>query len=144
MVQLLRPDFCGYPKWHTMCQWRLKFGSAGAEAPERQAGAHATPPIRQGRRAVLRAGFAVVIALLVFSTVEAYRIQSTVTEQHLDIYRDYVTHDEALSRLRRNVLLGSTHVRDFFLSTQTGPRGGAARATRRAESGHPARARATR
>ncbi len=95
----------------------LKFRSSGARAEGRPP-AGGTPPIRQGRRAVLRAGFAVVLGLLVFSTVEAYRIQSTVTEQHLEIYRDYINHDEALSRLRRHVLLGSTHVRDFFLSTQ--------------------------
>ncbi len=72
----------------------------------------------KGRRAVLRAGFGCVIALLVFSTIEAYRIQESVSGQHLGIHRTFVHRDEALSQLRRNVLLGSTFIRDFFLSTR--------------------------
>jgi len=59
-----------------------------------------------------------MVLLLIFSTVEAYRIQDAVSERHLDVYRHYMEREEALSRLRRNVLLSSNHVRDFFLSTR--------------------------
>ncbi|HWQ56708.1 MAG TPA: sensor histidine kinase [Bryobacteraceae bacterium] len=75
-------------------------------------------PAWRGRRAVLRAGFGCVLALLVFSTVEAYRIQGSVSDRHAEVYRRYLDQDGALSQLRRNILLGSTYIRDFFMSTR--------------------------
>ena len=75
-------------------------------------------PAWRGRRAVLRAGFGCVLALLVFSTVEAYRIQGSVSDRHAEVYRHYLDQDGALSQLRRNILLGSTYIRDFFMSTR--------------------------
>jgi signal transduction histidine kinase len=53
----------------------------------------------------------------VFSGVQAYLIEKTVSEQHVDIYRRYVKQDESISRLRRNTWLAGNHVRDFFLSS---------------------------
>src|SRR3954447_8072445 len=67
------------------------------------------------KRAVLRAGYGAVIAVLVLSTVEAYRIQVGVSRQHLEIYRHFVEQEEALSTLRRNLWLAGNHVRDFFI-----------------------------
>ena len=67
------------------------------------------------KRAVLRAGYGAVIAVLVFSAVEAYRIQVNVSRQHLESYRHYVEHDEALATLRRNLWLAGNYVRDFFI-----------------------------
>ena len=75
------------------------------------------------KRAVLRAGYGAVIAVLVLSTVEAYRIQVSVSRQHLEIYRHFVEQDEALSTLRRNLWLAGNYVRDFFI--QNTPRQGA-------------------
>lgn len=69
------------------------------------------------KRAVLRAGYGAVIALLVLSAVEAYRIQMSVSEQHVEIYRHYVDQDAALAILRRNLWLAGTDVRDFFIQT---------------------------
>ncbi len=73
---------------------------------------------RPSRRLALCAGFGTILALLVFSTIEAYRIQEAAGESHAGIYRSYIERDESLSRLRRNALLSSNHVRDFFLSTR--------------------------
>jgi hypothetical protein len=42
------------------------------------------------KRAGLRAGFGAVIAVLVFSASEAYRIQVDISRQHLEIYRHFV------------------------------------------------------
>src|SRR5262249_59346421 len=70
-----------------------------------------------GRRRVLSFGYAAIIALLVFSGVQAYRIQGIVSEQHVGIYRQYVKQDESISRLRRNIWLAGNYVRDFFLSS---------------------------
>ena len=56
-----------------------------------------------------------MIAVLVLSTVEAYRIQATVSRQHLEIYRHFVEHEEALSTLRRNLWLAGNDVREFFI-----------------------------
>src|SRR4051794_40895180 len=69
------------------------------------------------KRTVLRAGYAGVVAILVLSAVEAYRIQSTVSRQHLEIYRHYVDQDQALSTLRLNLWLAGNYVRDFFINT---------------------------
>jgi signal transduction histidine kinase len=69
------------------------------------------------RRAALRAGYAAVIAVLVFAAIEAYRIQSSVSVQHLEIYRHYVEQDATVAILRRNLWLAGTYVRDFFIQT---------------------------
>ena len=70
-----------------------------------------------GKRSVLRTGYAAVIAVLVFSAFEAYRIQLNVSQQHLEIYRHYVDEEDALTTLRRNVWLAGNYVRDFFIRT---------------------------
>ncbi len=69
------------------------------------------------KRAVLRAGYGAVIAVLVLSAVEAYRIQVSVSRQHLEIYRHYVDQDAAVATLRRNLWLAGNYVRDFFINT---------------------------
>jgi signal transduction histidine kinase len=65
----------------------------------------------------LRAGYGAVIAVLVLSAVEAYRIQSSVSRQQVEIYRHYVDQDATLATLRRNLWLAGNDVRDFFIST---------------------------
>jgi signal transduction histidine kinase len=53
--------------------------------------------------------------VLVFAAAEAYRIQSSISVQHLEIYRHYVEQDRSLAILRRNLWLAGTYVRDFFI-----------------------------
>jgi len=67
------------------------------------------------RRAVLRAGYAAVILLLLIAAVEAYRIQATLSERHIDAYRTYVRREKVLSDLRRTIWLAGNAVRDFFI-----------------------------
>ena len=69
------------------------------------------------KRAVLRTGYTAVIAVLVLSAVEAYRIQSSASRQQLEIYRSYVDQEGTLAVLRRNLWLAGNDVRDFFIST---------------------------
>jgi signal transduction histidine kinase len=69
-------------------------------------------------RRVSRLGYAAVIAILVFSSLQAYRIQGIASEQHVDIYRQYVKQDEAIFHLRRSIWLADNTVRDFFLSSK--------------------------
>src|SRR5437868_2199087 len=69
------------------------------------------------QKVVLRAGYGSVIALLLFSSVEAYRIQNTVSEKHVEIYRRYVQQDAAVAQLRRDIWLAGNYVRDFFIKT---------------------------
>src|ERR1051326_4914592 len=72
------------------------------------------------KRTALRTGYGAVIAVLVISAVEAYRIQVSVSQQHLEIYRHFVEQDEALTTLRRNLWLASIYIRDYFIdSTRT-------------------------
>ena len=67
-----------------------------------------------------------MIAVLVLSTVEAYRIQVSVSRQHLEIYRHFVEQEEALSTLRRNLWLAGNYVREFLhpKHTRAGRRAG--------------------
>jgi len=65
----------------------------------------------------LRAGYGAVITVLIFSAYEAYRIQDSVSRQHLEIYRHFVEQDEALATLRKNLWLAGNYVRDFFINT---------------------------
>src|SRR5579871_1921464 len=68
-----------------------------------------------GRRSVLRAGYAGVIAVLVISALEAYRIQADISERHQEIYRRYVEEEQDVTTLRRNLWLAGNYVRDFFI-----------------------------
>jgi signal transduction histidine kinase len=73
-----------------------------------------------GKRTVLQAGYGAVIAVLVVSAFEAYRIQISLSEQHREIYRHYVDQEQALATLRRNLWLAGNDVRDFFIRTTPG------------------------
>ncbi len=66
---------------------------------------------------MLRAGYGAVIAVLILSASEAYRIQAGVSRQQLEIYRSYVDQEGTLSVLRRNLWLAGNDIRDFFIST---------------------------
>jgi hypothetical protein len=68
---------------------------------------------------VLRFGYVAVIAILVFSTIQAYRIQGIVSEKHIGIYRQYVKQDEALSQLRRGIWLEATRAHSGHPIRQT-------------------------
>jgi signal transduction histidine kinase len=72
------------------------------------------------KRTVLRAGYGAVITVLVLSAAEAYRIQLSVSEQHLEIYRRYADQDDTLATLRRNLWLAGNYVRDYFINTTPG------------------------
>ena len=69
------------------------------------------------KREGLRAGYGAVIAVLVFSAIEAYQIQTSVSVQHLEIYRHYVDQETSIATLRRNLWLAGNYVRDFFIRT---------------------------
>jgi signal transduction histidine kinase len=69
------------------------------------------------KRAGLRAGYAAVIAVLVLSAVEAYRIQTSTSEHQFLIYRHYVDRETSLATLRRDLWLAGNYVRDFFIHT---------------------------
>jgi signal transduction histidine kinase len=67
-------------------------------------------------RLISRAGYAFMIALLVVSALEAYRIQGTLSRVTLETYRQSVKQDRLLSQLRLDVWRGSVYARDFFLN----------------------------
>src|SRR5437016_3193761 len=69
------------------------------------------------KRAGLRAGYGAVMLVLVISAYEAYRIQDSVSRQHLQIYRHFVEQDEALATVRKNLWLAGNYVRDFFIDS---------------------------
>ncbi len=61
-------------------------------------------------------GFGLVIALLVLSAGEAYRIQRTQSREAMDIYRRHVDQDVVLYQLRRTLWLASISPRDFLIN----------------------------
>lgn len=64
----------------------------------------------------LRAGFAAMVVLLVYSALEANSLERAGSAEELDAYHDYIALDHATSALRRMVWSGSNHARDYFLS----------------------------
>jgi len=72
--------------------------------------------LRMRKRYVVRAGLGIVIALLLFSTTKAYRIQEALSKETLEIYHRHVKQDDLLWRLRRTLWYGANSSRDFLLN----------------------------
>ena len=68
----------------------------------------------------LGAGYAVVLSLLVCSTVEAYRLQQTISRRETTVYQAHIVRENALSGLRDEMWLGATVAREFLISGDTG------------------------
>ncbi len=68
------------------------------------------------KRTVIRLGFALVLGFLLFSTVEAYQIQKSLSQEASEIYHRHVKQDDALYRLRRTIWIGSMLSRDLLLN----------------------------
>src|SRR6185503_10115673 len=68
----------------------------------------------------LGAGYAVVLSLLVCSTVEAYRLQQTISRREAAVYQAHIVRENALSGLRDEMWLGATYAREFLISGDTG------------------------
>jgi signal transduction histidine kinase len=75
-------------------------------------------PVARSRKRVLLYGYAALIALLVFASFEAYRIQESASTHHIDLVRRYSQQDEAMSALRNAIFVAGTRVRDFFIDTR--------------------------
>ncbi|HUB80057.1 MAG TPA: sensor histidine kinase [Bryobacteraceae bacterium] len=67
------------------------------------------------QHAVLRTGYIAVIAVLILSAFEAWRIQNSLSAQNLIIYRHYAEQDRALRVLRLNLWQAGNYVRDFLI-----------------------------
>ena len=67
---------------------------------------------------VLRLGFGAMIALLVFSALQAYRIQQAAAGQTARIYHRFAQQVELQTRIRRTLFLGSINSRDYILSNR--------------------------
>jgi hypothetical protein len=72
--------------------------------------------MRLRKRAVLRNGFAVIIALLALSMVLAYSIQEGFWRRSVGIHREFAHSQEVLSNLRRVLWLAGIEARDYFLN----------------------------
>jgi signal transduction histidine kinase len=70
------------------------------------------------KQSALRVGFGAMIALLLVSAVEAYRIQRATWQQSAEIHRRHLQEEEALYRLRRILFLGGIYTRDFISSNR--------------------------
>jgi signal transduction histidine kinase len=74
-----------------------------------------TVPVGLSQHAVLRTGYIAVIAVLVLSAFEAWRIQNNLSAQNLTIYHHYAEQDQALRVLRLNLWQAGNYVRDFLI-----------------------------
>jgi signal transduction histidine kinase len=64
----------------------------------------------------LGAGYAVVLGLLVCSTVEAYRLQQTISRREAAVYQAHIVRENALSGLRDEMWLGATSAREYLIN----------------------------
>ncbi|MES1257616.1 MAG: sensor histidine kinase [Acidobacteriota bacterium] len=64
----------------------------------------------------LSLGYTVVLALLVCSTIEVYRLQRSLSAREVAVYRQHILRESAISELRDLIWLGSNDARGFFLS----------------------------
>lgn len=65
---------------------------------------------------VLLAGFATIVLLLVYSTVQASWLQNAGWAEHEGAYQRYIRNDDAITELRRAVWLGEGYARDYLLN----------------------------
>jgi signal transduction histidine kinase len=63
----------------------------------------------------LGVGFAVILALLVYSTFEAAALQRAGGEQQAAAHRRFVLQDDVITSARRTVWLGGIFARDYFI-----------------------------
>lgn len=63
----------------------------------------------------LAGGFAVILALLVYSTFEAAALQRAGGERQAAAHRRFVFQDDAITAARRTVWLGGIFARDYFI-----------------------------
>ncbi len=68
------------------------------------------------RKNAIRAGFGLVLALGLFSTIEAGRIQSDLSTATEDIYKQHIEQDEVRFELRRTLWTASSAGRDYLLN----------------------------
>jgi len=68
----------------------------------------------------LGAGYAVVLGLLVCSTIEAYRLQQTISRREAAVYQAHIVRENALSGLRDYMWLGATSAREYLISGDQG------------------------
>jgi len=67
----------------------------------------------------LSAGYAVVLGLLICSTIEAYRQQQTISRREAAVYQAHIVRENALSGLRDYMWLGATYAREYLISGDT-------------------------
>lgn len=72
---------------------------------------------QRSNRLALQFGFGLMALLLILCSIEAFRIQSTVTDEAVVLYQGHVQLDDALVRLRRSHWVGSNVAREFLLDT---------------------------
>lgn len=70
-----------------------------------------------GKKAVLRNGYLLMMALLGLATLLAYTIQESFSKRSVAIHREFVQEQETLVALRRNLWTGGILTRDYFLNT---------------------------
>jgi signal transduction histidine kinase len=70
------------------------------------------------KRLVLRSGFGIMIALLVISTIMAYRVQESFSEKSVEIHRRFVHEQELLTNLRRTLWSSAIALRDHFINPE--------------------------
>ena len=63
----------------------------------------------------LGVGFAIILALLVYSTFEAAALQQAGGERQAAAHRRFVLQDDAITSARRTVWLGGIYARDYFI-----------------------------
>jgi signal transduction histidine kinase len=67
----------------------------------------------------LGAGYGVVLSLLACSTIQAYRLEQTISRQQAAVYQTHIARENALSGLRDYMWLGATSAREYLINGDT-------------------------
>ncbi len=63
----------------------------------------------------LGGGYTLVLGLLICSTIEAYRLQRTLSMREAAVYQSHIERENALSELRDLMWLGATYAREYLI-----------------------------
>jgi len=87
-------------------------------------------------RLAQRTGFGIIIGLLVISTLMAWGVQETFSEQSVQIHRQFVVEQNLLTSLRRTLWGVGIALRDYYLNPEGNVAGFNARLDTLSDDGH--------
>src|SRR5947209_20558006 len=94
------------------------------EGPRRVSMKTVDPPLVINSRTVLRAGFGGLLLLMAFSGLDAIQALQHIQRANDEIRDEFLRRTRVLERIRRDLYVSGTYVRDYLLEPESGKAGG--------------------